>query len=1186
MRLKKLEIIGFKSFRDKVSLDFSERINAIVGPNGCGKSNIVDAIRWVMGEQRVTMLRGKRMEDVIFNGTSDAPPVGMSEIAMTLSSNGNPFPDPYGSCEEVTVSRRIFRDSEGEYAINGVGCRLLDVKEFFLDTGAGPRTYSVVEQNSVSSLIEAKPEERRQFIEEAAGIAKYKSRKESAVRKMEATRQNMLRLGDIIREVKTQLNAVSRQAKRADQYKALRQRLKEAEIALALQSYGELSDRNAALAKIRNERRDGEFAIRTRLQTAEAALDALKAETLESETLLSGCQDRLYDIKNRIGIKEQAVEFAKGKIADLSARQEKDVEKMASFEARKGALADEAEVLRQADSRTNERIAALEAEIDAIRRDAEELKTNDGSLYRELEELKVRYIDVVTEKAALKNRLADLAKRSEDVRRREEAGLREIEECTDRLAALDGTLGELKSGLAADEAALEDLRRREESLEQETILVKGDLHTAEGDIASLREEIGRQSARLVSLKEFQEGYTWCSEGTRSILTAPKDKRAGFSRETFYGLVADHIEVPSKYETAVEAVLGEKLQYVVVRSQEDAVAAIDYLKSHALGRGSFVPIRLRNTGGNGSDRPGEALRLIDQVNVREDFRDIADYLLGDVMLIPSLREGISLWRRNGFVGTFVTPEGDIISPQGVLTGGRGAEGERSLLRNRREISELGKEVGRLEQRLMSRLTDREKDRKLIAQREEELLAVRSQLQKLMIQVKGHTKDLERYDDEQKRTGRHLQVLQFNLESLRTEAASATEKTGEIGGNLSSLEEKESRLNASMAQLQEQWREVRGHSEARERQLTEKKILLASLEEKRSGNEKDLARLREESKQTAIEIDRRIGEMEICRGEMEKLTVQIADDHVLLQGLYRDYESLESELSKLREALKEKEARTDRQAAEIQGIKKSLEALAGEIGSGELDIREVGFQMESLRKGIREKHYIDIDPLLAGFQRLGQEDIQGLSLQLARDRQNLDGFGEVNLLALGEYEQLKERYEFLSAQEADLNTSLNALQQTIVRINRITRRRFAETFEAVNVCFQEVFARIFRGGKGELRLTDESNLLETGVDIDIQIPGKRTQNISLLSGGEKSLAALALIFAILLHRPSPFLVLDEVDAALDDANISLFNELLGDLAATSQILLVTHNKKTMEVAQSLFGVTMQKQGISSLVSVNLL
>ena len=276
---------------------------------------------------------------------------------------------------------------------------------------------------------------------------------------------------------------------------------------------------------------------------------------------------------------------------------------------------------------------------------------------------------------------------------------------------------------------------------------------------------------------------------------------------------------------------------------------------------------------------------------------------------------------------------------------------------------------------------------------------------------------------------------------------------------------------------------------------------------------------------------------------------------------------------------------RQGAEIFQIRKNLDALTGEIGNREMDIREVSFQRDALRKGIQEKHYLDLDPLVSGFRRLGPEDIQELSAQLAKDRQSLDTFGEVNLLALGEYEQLKERHDFLCSQEADLNTSLNALHQTIVRINRISRQRFAETFAAVNGCFQEVFARIFRGGKGELRLTDETNLLETGVDIAIQIPGKRTQSIGLLSGGEKSLAALALIFAILLHRPSPFLVLDEVDAALDDANICLFNELLRDIAASSQILLVTHNKMTMEAAESLFGVTMQKQGISTLVSVNL-
>jgi chromosome segregation protein len=1190
MRLKKLEITGFKSFREKVVVDFSPGISGIVGPNGCGKSNIADAIRWVMGEQRVKTLRGKKMDDVIFNGSEEAAPVGMAEVSMMLTAEGQQFPGSYAECSEMMITRRLFRDGESEYTINKIPCRLLDVREFFMGTGVGARTYSLVEQNSVASLVEAKPEDRRQFIEEAAGISKYKSRKESAVRKMEATRENMVRLNDILREVKTQLNAISRQAKKAEQYKALKQSLKEAELTVALQACSDLSARRTSREEEKNALKKRETEVRTRMQGLEAALEELKAEVLENEGLISTHQEKLYATKNAINIKEQGIDFSRRKIADLSARREKDLAEGEALKRREGETDGEIATLRAATTEAEEQIGTLRKAVSGGAQAVEEIRLMDRTCRLALEEKKVRYIDIVTEKAKLKNTVAGLARMVEDFGMREAREVREIEETGKRSAEIGRTLEKLRSGLTVDEEGFAELGVRREEIADELERARGELTESEERIAGLREENSRKASRLASLREFEESYAGCNEGIKSLMTGGRGAGGrGLSRELFLGLVADHIRVPREYETAVEAVLGEKLQYVVVKDQTDGVRAIDYLKSASLGRGSFVPLEVRPHASGTSlaehEHLREAVPLIERITVQEDCRAIVNELLGDVLLIPNLGSGISLWRQNGFCGTFVTPEGDIISPSGILTGGSGTGADRSLLRNRREIAELTEEVAQLQAELQQEQDGRKKAASLIAQWDEELLRLRSQLHLTELRINGLRKDVERYEGELHQVGERLKALHFNRENLAAEAADARGKIVRHEAEMKAIEAGEAALNGAMAVDRERGDALRTDLEERERALTERKVRLASIEEKWEADRRTLARLEASLGDHAREIAARIADAEACEREAQAQAALIAAEEAALKGLYAEYETIERTLSGKRDAQQQKETLLRTQEAEIREIKKILDAQLREGTELEVAVREIVLQMENLQGNILEKYGADLVQLLPEFQPLEEEALAELAAKLARDRQTVDNFGEVNLLALSEHEELKTRFEFLTGQIADLDASLETLQKTISRINTVSRQRFAETFAGVNKCFQEVFTRLFPGGRADLRLTDENDLLETGVDIEIRIPGKRTQSVTLLSGGEKSLSAIALIFSILLYRPVPFVLLDEVDAALDDSNISLFNRLVKDTAAQSQILMITHNKKSMEIADSLYGVTIQKQGVSTLVSVNL-
>ena len=710
---------------------------------------------------------------------------------------------------------------------------------------------------------------------------------------------------------------------------------------------------------------------------------------------------------------------------------------------------------------------------------------------------------------------------------------------------------------------------------------KTDLQSVEERIAEIKEENGIKTSRLNSLQEFQEAYKWPNEGIKEIIEKQE------SRDKFYGVVADHINVPREYEAAVEAVLGDKLQYVVVKSQEDGVKAIDYLKSYRLGRGSFVPVELRNSsaGTNGTEHLQEAESLLRKVNFKEDFQQIADCLLGDVLITPTIASGINLWKKNGFRGTFVTPDGDTISPQGVLTGGSGSAVEKSLLSTKREISELGKDITVLAAELLTQSDQKKNLVSLIAQWEEELSQIKNRIHKLEIDVNGRKKDCERFDDETSRLKQTIAALEFNRRNINTEEAEAEERLRTISADILLKEEEEKSLNELISAFNAKREQSRTAIDEQERYLTGKKILLAGLEEKKDADLRTVLRLQNDIGSIENEVRIKKEENVSCDKQLAALAQTIEAEQAALRELYRNLAVRETALAEKQAGKNREDEQLKTQENEIREIKKKLDDLRNQINEIEIQCREVVLHGENLKAAVAEKHNVALENLLPEFAGIEEEKVAQLSSLLEADKQKIDNFGEVNLLALNEYEELDKRYQFLSAQISDLNASLSSLERTITRLNKISRSRFAETFAAVNACFKEVFAHIFPGGRGELLLTDENDLLETGVDIAIQIPGKREQSVSLLSGGEKSLAAIALIFAILMYRPTPFLVLDEVDAALDDANTNLFNHLIKDVAGKSQIVMITHNKSTMEVADSLFGVTMQKQGISSLVSVNL-
>ncbi|MBN2283689.1 MAG: chromosome segregation protein SMC [Deltaproteobacteria bacterium] len=1186
MKLAKLDILGFKSFRDKTPLEFSEGISAIVGPNGCGKSNIVDAIRWVMGEQRFTALRGKKMEDVIFNGSDGTAGVNIAEVTMTLERNGRIFPGKFAEMSEITISRRLYRDGESEYFINKAPCRLLDVREFFMDMGVGARTYSIVEQERVTKLVEAKPQDRREFIEEAAGIVKYKSRRESATRKIEATQQNITRLNDILREVKSQLNATARQAKKAERYKELRKEIKEARLQLSLQTYAELTARRAQLQHAADSLNKEHIEAQTALKSSEAAVEDMRSQLAEQEAAITDLQERFYSVRNEINIKEQGINFARETIRELQRKKEANIREIAGQEQRRKEINQEIDGIHTSTEEYRKRINDLTSLMVEIQKTVEGLRVRERSLHETLEMEKSSHIDRVAEQARVKNVLAALLKGMDSIGVKITTEEKELAEKKKQRTALEKKRTALAAQLSADREGLAKLISEEENIQAGSQQKEAELATLLEEIDGIRQEIGIASSRLTSLKELRERFELCSEGTRTILKAVQTRE--LPRDEVLGLVADNISVPRNYETAVEAALEDKLQYVIVKSQKEGMKAIDYLKQRASGRGSFIPLELRN-GGTDETLPAYlkgAVRLADHVTPHDDhYRPIVDYLLKDVLLISDLRTALGLWEKNGFTGTYVTPEGDIIRSDGVITGGSAVNGEGSLLRNNREIEELNALVDALNGRLAKSRSHAEKLKTALSALRERTAVLRTQIHEQQIAINGREKDLERLDGEASWIDQAITVATFNRDTLESEKEDALRRIEELRQEEASQKEAMASAGERITALQEEWTRLKEELAGRDAELVEKRISITSLEEQHKGKEETLARL----DKALLEAGEAISQLHVDLRNGENKAAETAQsierDETALTGLYETYNGLEKDLSHRRELQGNRESVLREHEVSVLKERRLHEELAKKAGNLEIEIRELNIKLETLARAIEEKYAVDIEELLPGFAGLSESETEQLHRKLTDSEKKIEEFGEVNLLALSEHEQLRERHDFLAIQLKDLNESIESLQRTISRINQISRKRFAETFEAVDGYFQEVFPRLFPGGKGRLILTDEEDMLETGVDIELQIPGKRRQNLSLLSGGEKALSAVALIFSILLYRPTPFLVLDEADAPLDDTNVYLFKNLVKDVARNSQVIYITHNKQTMEAADNLIGVTMAKNGISSIVSVSL-
>ncbi len=1191
LKLDRMTISGFKSFSDSTEVVFPEGVTAVVGPNGCGKSNIGDAINWVLGEQSPRMLRGSCMQDVIFNGSESRKALGMAEVTLQLTGlNGSPG----GETREVVLTRRLYRDGESEYLVNGARSRLRDIQEILREARVGTQTYATIEQGRIEQILSSRPKERRLIIEDAAGIAGFKHKRRLAEIKLEATQANLLRVGDIVAEVRRQINSLKRQAAKARRYQRLRDGLRSKE---QVRFGARVRALEAELARWRDEERN----VQALEAAAAAALASLEAEVEAERTALDDAEraarcatDALHQLDLQVDREEARIRSLRERIAESEdgvARLDGEIESLA---ARRASLKEEARY--QAESAEAECVELDQAVARLERKQVDLDEAQDGIVgQRErVETLRTRLFESMSEAVERRNRVRSLAEAIERCAERRRRLAAEQEEVRLERLRLESEETLTSAEIGQRRAEIERLREEHGEAERSHREKLQALSSQAEAAVVAREQAKSAASRLRTLEDVATRFAGVSDGVKILLTS--GVAAGVRTR---GVVADFVESTREAEGRAEAYLHGLLPAVVVEDDGDAARAADFLRSQGAGR-TFLLSRSQPAGrpavgtvsGDPSARaeappsdPRILGRLGDCLTLRSESNGFIAGRIGEALLVDSLESALML-HRNYPEWDFLATNGDAVYASGLVCVGGNGTSDHGLLAHGRRIQEARAHLAEAEARS--------------AVFQEEIENARRETWQLGTEVADRKRRLEdaerplvelevraaRIGDEGARARRRAEVIAQEIVSAEEEAARVAEDATGAEGD---VRESEDAHGAAERTLREETESLT-QAENRLRALSEEASVLRAevlvRRQKRSVAEREREQL-----STAIgELDERIsaarleieaslarrGESQRHLGESEAALVRHLAER---ERTAASASSAETDIEERRSALQQNEsrlkaARADLDAAREQASGAALSRSAAETERRHLDdlcVQELGVPAA--------------EAAAAAGGEVVETDPEALEHDIAELKARIEAMGPVNLTAIEEFSGLEERYRFLTTQQRDLEQSMESLRETIRRINRASRDRFAEAFEAIRASFQEVFRALFNGGRADLRLEEGEDLLDCGVEIVAQPPGKRLTHVQLMSGGEKAMAAIALLFAIFRYQPSPFCLLDEVDAALDDVNINRFTKMLRDYCGQTQFILITHNKRSMETADLLYGVTMEEPGVSKLVSLKL-
>lgn len=1167
MRIKSLELVGFKSFYEKTTVCFQSGINAIVGPNGCGKSNVLDAIRWVLGEQNPRRLRAEGMEEVVSNGGETLKPLGMAEVSLLLTEI------PGEGFNEIVVKRRLFRSGESEYYINGASCRLKDITEMFIDTGAGARAYSTIDQGKIEHLITAKPEDRRTIIEEVAGIVKYRVRRRETERRIESTKENLRRVKDIMDEVSRQMATLSQQAKDAGEFKRISEEAKNLELRIVLAKLYEIE---AEKKDILTQRLELQNVLSSLAETAgekETLLGSMRTEIILFERGLEDLGKEVYGIRSDLQAREALQELTRSEAAGVDGfikRLEKEVESLRE-EVERTAI----QIGLKETSLEEISLGLSSKEIDVMQKEEalSRLKSEITEIYHKIEGTRTALFDTLDKHGTLKGAAFGYEKELADLKSRNERTRREIEEVEGEKKKTYSRILELERVLKITQERRAEIDEMKQSIFSRLSALSIDEELKKKESASFGECLKEVYSRLNALKQIEAGYEWLPEGIGTFLLEKKGNGV-------LGVIADFISVPRKYEKALEAAFGDRLKWVLVKESEEALRAVDSLKERSIGRGTFVPV-VNNGKRNGHfEKNGkDIVPLWEMIKVEGIDKDVIEDMLKGVFVVSSLRDAINL-RGEIQEGTFVTLDGDLLHSTGAISGGAGAEG---VFERKREIEELTSQAQNLDAKLGGILKEIDMHQEEVEKLRGGIEEIERESVKTEIEEAEIRKDISNLQDNIAKIGRRYEIIEFDLRGVDLEIQEKDEELKKMLSGLKRIEDEKALLEEKFSRFKEDVQRLEEGEKALDREITNLIIESAALAEKKKSGEEDLYELRKRQE----EIKERIA---LESEELEKKR----EDKL---GFIKTYEDTKIEIQRLLEVLREKEEELNTERSKRDDILLQIKAMQEEeerlreqiteteriLNSLEFRLNGIEIQIQHLEESFRENGF-DVDQI-DGSQFEITDREEAVEARLRKLKEKIEKFGPVNLLAPDEYKSLEGRFKFLSEQSEDLVNAISVLRKAMNKIDRESEKRFNETFDVVNKKFQEVFSRLFRGGEAKLVLTNQEDLLETGVEIMVRPSGKRFHSVSLLSGGEKTLSAIALVLSACFIRPAPFLFFDEIDAPLDDANTVQFTDLLKDVGKESQIVVITHNKKTMQAANSLIGVTSNKRSTTKVVSVEL-
>ena len=1181
MYLKRLELQGFKSFADKTILEFKPGITSVIGPNGSGKSNISDAIRWVLGEQSMKSLRGAKSEDIIFAGTQSRKSLGFAEVSIVIDNSDAKLPIEYS---EVTVTRKLYRNGETGYFINKTPCRLKDILELFMDTGIGKDGYSIIGQGKIDEILSNKSEDRRHIFEEAAGIVKYRTRKQESEKKKEQTKLNLLRINDILTEIEGNIEPLKAQSEKAKQYLNLREELKNIEVGLFVYNINTYKEKLEQIIKdeeIMTSQRNTENEKLTSIQSLK---DSLKQELDEITTQIEQMQNigfestnKIEKINSEIGISkeriqnniankerlESEIKELRIRIQELQEEEKQRQEKKANLFQNKEKFEEELKQKEKELAKLTKTLSDKELEIEAKK---QKIETNTDKKYEVL-------ADINTQEANYEN----LEKRKKTLKIELENVISELDSTRDNKQELSKKFYEIQS-----KRNIVSNNLQQETTEKESCMNK--IKDFEEEINKLNYQMNMKDARhkfLLETEKEKEGYI--KSVKELLLDCDKNSQL---KKSMHGVLANLISVNKEYELAIEMCLGQALQNVVTETEEDAKKLVEHLRNNNLGRASFLPIssirgkRIENVISNGMK--GVIGIASDLVKCDKKYSQIVLNLLGRTVVVEDMNIGISLAKMNNYSFRIVTLKGDVISSSGSITGGSVATKTVNILGRSREIEELEKEIKKLSKKIEEITLQKQKYLESITEVIEKVAGLEKELQDIEIVYAAENQKMVSIEE-------NIYKLEQRRDKLKEEELSINKQKEESIKQKEEKEQEVEKLNSEIKSLSEEVEQFATVNKDNQKyiddlnfDITNLKISVSSFIESEASIEEFVERIRQEILNNNNNIENKNNTLNQAIKENAELQIKIDNLNSKIEQIKAEVNNSSENIEKLKQLRTEKNELLDKKEEEITNQFSILEGLKEQIVKMDFKKTKLEQDIEQLINTLWNEY--EITPNNAGKYKK-PNNIAQAQKEVSSIREKIKDLGSINIDSIEEYKKISERYDFMCEQRLDLENTVTKLRKVISEMTQTMEQQFKEKFEIINKNFNEVFIELFGGGKAELILTDEDNVLECGIDIRVQPTGKKLQNMMLLSGGEKAFTAIALLFAILKINPAPYCILDEIEAALDDVNVYRFAEYLKKFSQASLFLVITHRKGTMEVADTVYGVTMEENGISKLLSMKL-